>query len=139
MESICPKTISPEASNKEQSFKDKIAQIESNGNYAAVGDNGHAFGKYQFHLDTASNVLGRKVTGKELLASPDLQEELMDTYMKDELLPQSVSLHKLHPNMNAESIMALIHNQGLPTANKILSGQEKPDKITPGYRKLIGV
>ena len=61
-------------------FMDRIARIESGGNYKVVNQYG-MMGKYQFSPNTV-RALGFKMTPRQFLQNEDIQDTVMLAYMK---------------------------------------------------------
>jgi hypothetical protein len=61
-------------------FMDRIARIESDGNYKVVNRYG-MMGKYQFSPSTV-RALGFRISNQQFLKNPDLQDTVMLAYMK---------------------------------------------------------
>lgn len=61
-------------------FMEKIAKIESGGNYKVVNEYG-MMGKYQFNPKTVK-ALGFDVTREEFLNNPQLQDQVMMAYIR---------------------------------------------------------
>lgn len=61
-------------------FMDKIARIESDGNYKVINQYG-MMGKYQFSPSTV-RALGFRMTPKQFLQNEDIQDTVMLAYMK---------------------------------------------------------
>lgn len=66
-------------------FGDRLAQSESGGNYGARNEFGYS-GKYQFgqdRLDDFNRVAGYSLTTDDLMASPELQEQVFQWHISD--------------------------------------------------------
>ena len=120
-------------------FKAKIAKIESGGRYDPPQNPfSAATGKYQFIWGMWKNyiasLVGYPITREEFIASPKIQEQMMDYYTVNVLVPGAKRLQKQLPeetsNLTFEQLLGLIHFKGEGDARKILMGG--PDPTTRG-------
>lgn len=82
---IIPEVVIPKVELKPikgyNQFLDAIGFRESSNNYKAINQFGY-LGKYQFGRTTLNSLGYKKVSNKEFLSSPQLQEKAMNTLLK---------------------------------------------------------
>jgi len=82
---IIPEVVIPKVELKSikgyNQFLDAIGFRESSNNYKAINQFGY-LGKYQFGRTTLNSLGYKKVSNKEFLSSPQLQEKAMNTLLK---------------------------------------------------------
>lgn len=119
-----------------QKLKNRIASIESGGNYSPTQSsvNPSMSGKYQFNWKLFGNDI-KKQTGvksrEEFLASKDAQEKFMDYHVENILKPEAEkrlqAVKKLHPEVTLDDVMLLGHHQGF---GNIDSGVKKGNVLS---------
>jgi|GEM_PF-6510514 len=110
-------------------IKADIAQVESRGRYNATSKKSTAAGKYQFIWSQWGKQIAQ-LTGvkskQQFLANPQAQEDFMDHYLVNQVLPRVKILRQegLGNNLSDSDLAKIIHLEGYAGAKrKLASGQ----------------
>jgi len=124
-------------------FKDVIGHVESNNNYKAISKTSSAIGKYQFLWNYWNGVFeswyNRKISKKEYLHNHNMQEDLMDIYIKKEV-DRYIPILKKYNNkkLNKNEMRALIHFKGYHGAKQYLKhGKDVSRKNNKSIKKYL--
>lgn len=119
-------------------IKQKIASVESGGNYNAVNPSTGALGKYQFLKSTLKDY---GVNPDEFLRNPALQETVMDRHLKNQL-PTAMSLMNRYGDQRDWGVgdfLAGIHLKGRTgLTRELATGRtNRPSRLNPSTDEYV--
>lgn len=119
-------------------IKQKIASVESGGNYNAVNPSTGALGKYQFLKSTLKDY---GVNPDEFLRNPALQETVMDRHLKNQL-PTAMSLMNRYGDQRDWGVgdfLAGIHLKGRTgLTRELATGRTgRPSRLNPSTDEYV--